>query len=83
LKADELDITERIPDDVIVSACNSLCQERGTCNEVIDYLVVVLFLTRGLEYQWRSVLSVSCVYLTRFVSLVIGLQVCYDTKDFL
>jgi len=25
LKADELDITERIPDDVIVSGCISLC----------------------------------------------------------
>ena len=58
MKADELDITERIPDDVIVSPCNSLCQTRGTCNKVIDSSVVVLFLSTELDYQWRSVLSV-------------------------
>lgn len=83
LKADELDITERIPDDVIVSGCISLCQKRGTCNEVIDSSFEVPFLTRGLEYQWRTVSSVSYVFVTRFVSLVNGLEVGYDTTEFL
>jgi hypothetical protein len=81
LKADEPDITEQIPDDVIVSAFSSLCEKRGTGNGVIDSSFEVPFLTRGLEYQWRTVRSVSYVFVTRFVSLINGLEVGYDATE--
>ena len=54
LKADELGITERISDDVIILTSNSLCQKRGTYINIIGSSVKVLFLTGVLAYQWRT-----------------------------